>query len=244
MSQAAEGGLVIRHLSHAFGSRRALDDVSLAVEPGAFCALLGPNGAGKSTLFSLLTRLISSSQGEIRVAGVDLARHPRAALAQMGVVFQQPTLDLDLTVRRNLLYFAALHGLDGREAQARTDAALDRLGMGERAGELARNLNGGHRRRTEIARALIHRPRVLLLDEPTVGLDAASRANITRHVHELASDMGLTVLWATHLTDEVWPADRLAVLHKGRVLADSTAGAVSGGRPLTEVFLAMTGAEA
>jgi ABC-2 type transport system ATP-binding protein len=162
----------------------------------------------------------------------------------MGVVFQQPTLDLDLTVRRNLLYFAALHGLSGREAQTRIDAALERLDMAERAGELARDLNGGHRRRTEIARALLHRPRVLLLDEPTVGLDAASRANITRHVHELASEMGLTVLWATHLTDEVLPADRLVILHRGRVLADSTAGQISGGRPLTEVFLDMTGAEA
>jgi ABC-2 type transport system ATP-binding protein len=244
MTHATTGGLQVRGLSYSFGSRRALDDVSFEVAQGAFCALLGPNGAGKSTLFALLTRLITSAKGEIRVAGVDLGRSPRAALAQMGVVFQQPTLDLDLTVRRNLLYFAALHGLSGREAQTRIDAALERLDMAERAGELARDLNGGHRRRTEIARALLHRPRVLLLDEPTVGLDAASRANITRHVHELASEMGLTVLWATHLTDEVLPADRLVILHRGRVLADSTAGQISGGRPLTEVFLDMTGAEA
>ncbi|EYD75643.1 ABC transporter, ATP-binding protein [Rubellimicrobium mesophilum DSM 19309] len=244
MTQAAGGGLSVRHLSHSFGPRRALDDVSFEVAQGAFCALLGPNGAGKSTLFALLTRLVTTPQGEIEVAGVNLARHPRAALAQMGVVFQQPTLDLDLTVRRNLRYFAALHGLSGREAEARIDAALERLDMAERGGELARSLNGGHRRRTEIARALIHRPRVLLLDEPTVGLDAASRANITRHVHDLASDMGLTVLWATHLTDEVWATDRLVILHRGRVLADSVAGRVAGDRPLTEVFLAMTGAEA
>jgi ABC-2 type transport system ATP-binding protein len=244
MGDATEGGLTVRNLSHSFGPRRALDDVSFAVAPGAFCALLGPNGAGKSTLFSLLTRLIAARPGRIEVAGVDLARHPRAALARMGVVFQQPTLDLDLTVRRNLRYFAALHGLAGREAGLRIDAALERLDMAERAGELARSLNGGHRRRTEIARALLHRPRVLLLDEPTVGLDAASRASITRHVHDLAADMGLTVLWATHLTDEVLPPDRLVILHGGRVLADATAGQVSGNRPLTEVFLAMTGAEA
>lgn len=244
MTQAIEGGLQVRNLSYSFGPRRALDDVSFEIAPGAFCALLGPNGAGKSTLFSLLTRLITTSKGEIRIAGVDLARSPRAALAQMGVVFQQPTLDLDLTVRRNLRYFAALHGLSGREAAARIDAALERLDMADRADELARNLNGGHRRRTEIARALIHDPRVLLLDEPTVGLDAASRASITRHVHGLASDMGLTVLWATHLTDEVLPGDRLVILHKGRVLADTTAGRISGDRSLTEVFLEMTGAEA
>jgi ABC-2 type transport system ATP-binding protein len=244
MTRSAQGGVLVRDLSYSFGSRRALDGVSFEVAPGDFCALLGPNGAGKSTLFALLTRLVTSSRGEIRIAGVDLSRSPRAALARMGVVFQQPTLDLDLTVRRNLGYFAALHGLSGREAEARIQAALERLDMADRAGELARNLNGGHRRRTEIARALIHDPRVLLLDEPTVGLDAASRANITGHVHGLASEMGLTVLWATHLTDEVWPGDRLVVLHQGRVLADSTAGEVSGGRPLTQVFLEMTGAEA
>ncbi len=231
-------------LSHSYGSRRALEAVSFAVAPGAFCALLGPNGAGKSTLFALLTRLLAAPEGRIRVAGVDLAREPRAALARMGVVFQQPTLDLDLTVRRNLRYFAALHGLGGREAERRIDAALERLDLTERAGERARDLNGGHRRRTEIARALIQEPSVLLLDEPTVGLDAGSRAAITGHVHRLAAEMGLTVLWATHLTDEVLPQDRLVVLHRGRVLADSTAGEVAGGQSLTEAFLAMTEAAA
>ena len=186
MTDATEGGLLVRHLSSSFGSRRALDNVSFHVPRGTFCALLGPSGAGKSTLFALMTRLLTSRSGEILVAGTDLTRTPRAALARMGVVFQQPTLDLDLTVRRNLLYFAALQGLSGREARTRTDEALERLDMTERAGELARNLNGGHRRRTEIARALIHRPSVLLLDEPTVGLDAASLANITRHIHYLS----------------------------------------------------------
>ena len=240
MTDAIEGGLLVRHLSYSFGSRRALDNVSFHVPRGTFCALLGPNGAGKSTLFALMTRLLTSRSGEILVAGTDLTRTPRAALARMGVVFQQPTLDLDLTVRRNLLYFAALQGLSGREATTRTDEALERLDMTERAGELARNLNGGHRRRTEIARALIHRPSVLLLDEPTVGLDAASRANITRHVHDLSEGMGLTVLWATHLTDEVSPTDQLVILHQGRILADSTARSLSGDRALTDVFLEMT----
>ncbi len=244
MTDATGAGLAVRDLSHSFGARRALDGVSFEVAPGAFCALLGPNGAGKSTLFALLTRLLAAPAGRIWIAGVDLARDPLAALARMGVVFQQPTLDLDLTVRRNLRYFAALHGLGGREAETRIDAALDRLGLAERAGERARDLNGGHRRRTEIARALIQAPRVLLLDEPTVGLDAASRAGITRHVHALAADMGLTVLWATHLTDEVLPQDRLVVLHQGRVLADGTAAAVAGNGPLTDAFLTLTEAKA
>lgn len=233
-------GLSVQGISHDWGARRALDDVSFAVEPGRFCALLGPNGAGKSTLFGLLTRLFTPRTGRITVAGHDLATAPRAALARMGVVFQASTLDLDLTVRRNLLYFAALHGIAGRDAERRTAEALDRLGMADRAGERAAALNGGHRRRMEIARALIHRPSVLLLDEPTVGLDAASRRAITGHVHDLAAQ-GLTVLWATHLVDEVRAHDCLVILHRGRVLADGQAGEIGGG-DLTARFLALTGA--
>ncbi|ANH08301.1 ABC transporter ATP-binding protein [Shinella sp. HZN7] len=233
------GGLTVEGISHDWGARRALDGVSFSVEPGCFCALLGPNGAGKSTLFGMLTRLFTPRTGRIAIAGHDMAREPRAALARMGVVFQASTLDPDLTVKRNLLYFAALHGLSGREAETRAMAALERLGMAERAGEKAAKLNGGHRRRMEIARALLHRPEVLLLDEPTVGLDAASRAAITGHVHDLASQ-GLTVLWATHLVDEVRATDRLVVLHRGRVLADGEAGAI-GGDNLTARFLALTG---
>jgi ABC-2 type transport system ATP-binding protein len=234
-------GLRISDLGYCWGRKRALDHINLTVERGAFCALLGPNGAGKSTLFGLLTRLFTSREGRIDVAGHDLGRAPRRALAAIGVVFQSSTLDLDLTVRRNLLYFAALHGLSGREADLQAMAALDRLGMAERAHERARDLNGGHRRRMEIARALIHRPAVLLLDEPTVGLDAATRRAITAHVHALASEDGLTVLWATHLTDEVAEGDRLAILHRGRLLADGRAGDIAAGRPLADVFLDLTG---
>lgn len=237
-------GLRVTELGFSYGPKRALDDVSFAVERGAFCALLGPNGAGKSTLFALLTRLFTTEAGRIEIAGHDMRRNPRAALARMGVVFQQPTLDLDLTVRQNLRHFAALHGLTRRAADPRIDAALDRLGMAERAAEKVRALNGGHRRRTEIARALLHDPAVLLLDEPTVGLDAASRAAITAHVHGLAAGKGLTVLWATHLTDEVGADDRLLILHRGRILADGRAGEIGGPAGLTDRFLALTGAEA
>ena len=162
----------------------------------------------------------------------------------MGVVFQSPTLDLDLTIRQNLAYFAALHGLAGRAAGLRIDAALERLGIAERAHERARDLNGGHRRRTEIARALLHRPDILLLDEATVGLDAAARAAITDHVHRLCAEDGLSVLWATHLTDEVRDGDRLVVLHRGRVLADGEAGAIRGDQTLNARFLSMTGVPA
>ena len=234
--------LDIAQVTYSYGERRALDDVSFALAPGRFSALLGPNGAGKSTLFSLLTRLTVTGQGRIRIAGHDIATNPRAALSKIGVVFQQPTLDLDMTVARNMTYFAALHGLSGRVAQARIDTALDRLDMRERSREKVRALNGGHRRRMEIARALVHNPEVLLLDEPTVGLDTASRRAITNHVHELASG-GLTVFWATHLDDEIAPQDDVVILHRGRVLAHDRAETIAAGKPLTDVFMAMTGAE-
>ncbi|PTX54672.1 ABC-2 type transport system ATP-binding protein [Litoreibacter ponti] len=232
-------GVEVSNLSYSYGAKQALDDVSFRVEAGKFCALLGPNGAGKSTLFNLLTRLFTSPNGRITIAGHDLNSAPRAALAQLGIVFQQTTLDLDLTVRQNLSYFAALHGIAGRDAAIRIEASLDKLDMLERAGEKARTLNGGHRRRAEIARALIHDPVVLLLDEPTVGLDAAARASITEHVHRLTDD-GTTVLWATHLTDEVHEDDRLVILHQARVLADGITKEVSGDGSLQETFLTLT----
>ncbi|SLN40905.1 putative ABC transporter ATP-binding protein YbhF [Roseivivax jejudonensis] len=236
-------GLSVHAVSYRYGAKTALDEVSFDVAPGRFAALLGPNGAGKSTLFALLTRLFTTPTGRIRIAGHDIARAPRAALARMGVVFQSPTLDLDLTIRQNLRYFAALHGLSGRDAERRIDAALARLDIAERAGERTRDLNGGHRRRTEIARALVHAPAVLLLDEPTVGLDAAARASITDHAHRLCAEDGLTVLWATHLTDEVRDDDRLVILHRGQIRADGEAGALRGPSGLTDYFLAETGVD-
>lgn len=232
--------LTLDRVRYSYGAKTALDGVSCALKAGQFCALLGPNGAGKSTLFSLLTRLLVTNEGTISVAGHDLRHDPRKALAAIGVVFQQPTLDLDMSVKRNLSYFAALHGLTGATAGKAIDAALDRLDMRERAGEAVRALNGGHRRRMEIARALIHSPSVLLLDEPTVGLDTASRLAITRHVHDLA-ETGLLVLWATHLVDEIAPQDHVLMLHQGRILADDTANAIAGDMPLTDRFMAMTG---
>lgn len=235
-------GLAVERVSYRYGAKTALDDVSFSVEPGHFAALLGPNGAGKSTLFALLTRLLVAPEGRITVAGHDLARTPRAALARIGVVFQQPTLDLDLSVRRSLRYFAGLHGIAGRRAEVAIDAALDRLGMRERAGEQVRALNGGHRRRMEIARALIHGPAVLMLDEPTVGLDARSRQAITAHVHDLAAD-GMAVLWATHLVDEIRPEDPVIVLHRGKVLRRASAAEIAGQSTLSAAFLALTSGE-
>jgi ABC-2 type transport system ATP-binding protein len=233
-------GLDVSAVSFAYGEKQTLIDVSFTVETGTFCALLGPNGAGKSTLFALLTRLFTTRDGTIRIAGHDLAMDARAAMARIGVVFQQSTLDLDLSVRRNLLYFAALHGLAGTAAAKRAEEVLEIMDMSARAGERARDLNGGHRRRLEIARALMHDPAVLLLDEPTVGLDAASRAGIVDHVHKLCTDRGLTVFWATHLTDEVWPSDQVLILHKGRILANETCSDLTVDTDLRDVFLILT----
>ena len=235
--------LEVENLSYAYGARKALDQVSLQVRSGECGILLGPNGAGKSTLFSLITRLYDAPSGTVRIAGHDLRRAPRRALAALGVVFQQSTLDLDLTVYQNLTYHAALHGLDGRTADRRIAEELERLKMEERRHEPIRALNGGHRRRVEIARALIHRPAVLLMDEPTVGLDVPSREALVNHVHALCADPGVAVLWATHLIDEVAPTDRLVVLHRGQIRAEGSVDDIlrqSGTSRLTEAFSVLT----
>ncbi|MFZ3207112.1 MAG: ATP-binding cassette domain-containing protein, partial [Pseudomonas sp.] len=199
--------LEVSALGFAYGARQALQGVGFSVAPGSFAALLGPNGAGKSTLIALLTRLYDLQQGDIQVMGCSLRQQPRQALRQLGVVFQQSTLDLDLSVEQNLRYHAALHGMAKPLASARIDEELARQQLGERRHEKVRDLNGGHRRRVEIARALLHQPRLLLLDEASVGLDPASRLALNRHVRQLCRDDGLAVLWTTHLLDEVQAND-------------------------------------
>lgn len=219
-------GIQVREVSYAYGSKKALDHISLTVRRGRFTALLGPNGAGKTTLVALLTGLFSAETGEIEVLGVNLKQRPRKALSEMGIVFQQQTLDLDLSVRQNMQYFAALHGLSGGKCRRQIDACLDRMGLADRDREKVRSLSGGYRRRLEIARSLVHAPRCLILDEPTVGLDVPTRSDIVQHVHGLCEDSDLTVLWATHLVDEVWAGDDLIVLHRGRVMAMNTVSEV------------------
>ncbi|GAA0597247.1 ABC transporter ATP-binding protein [Caenispirillum bisanense] len=240
----ADAVLTLRSLSFAYGARKALDDVSFTVPRGRVTVLLGPNGAGKSTLMTLIAGLLAPPLGTITVLGHDMARAPRRALAQTGIVFQQPTLDLDLTVAQNLRVFAALHGLGRRIAEPRIAEELARLEMAERAGDTVRTLNGGHRRRVEIARALLHRPTLLLLDEPTVGLDVPTRARLVDHVHALARDEGLAVLWTTHLIDEVdTAADQVVVLHRGRVRAAAPVAEIlcaTGAADLSAAFARLT----
>ncbi|MGZ4960164.1 MAG: ABC transporter ATP-binding protein [Methylomonas sp.] len=211
--------LKVEGLSFAYGSKKALDNVGFDVQPGECTILLGPNGAGKSTLFSLITRLYDAREGRIELCGFDIKKQSLKALAKLGVVFQQTTLDPDLSVTQNLRYHAALHGIGRKVADKRIQEELERLSMYERRGEKVRQLNGGHKRRVEIARALLHKPSLLLLDEPTVGLDMPSRQAIVGHVHELVKQQQLAVLWATHLIDEIAADDSLILLHKGQVKA-------------------------
>jgi ABC-2 type transport system ATP-binding protein len=237
--------LSIDGVNHSYGPRRALADVSFAVAPASFTALLGLNGAGKSTLFSLITRLFGIQAGRISIFGHDIRAAPGEALRLLGVVFQPRTLDLDLSVMQNLLYHAALHGIARGEARLRGEEVLARLGLADRAGSKVRDLSGGQMRRLEIARALLHRPRLLLLDEATVGLDVKARFDILDHVRQLVREQGIGVLWATHLFDEVGPSDDLVVLHQGRMLAHgpvSRVTAEAGADDIHAAFMRLTGA--
>src|SRR6202012_4037266 len=183
---------------------------------------LGLNGAGKSTLFSLITRLYGIRSGQIRIFGHDVGREASAALSQLGVVFQSRALDVDISVRQNLMYHAALHGIASKRANELIGQVLDRVAMADRSLDRVGNLSIGQMRRIEIARSLLHQPRLLLLDEPTVGLDIKARADILDHVRRLSVEQGIGGLWATHLIDEAGGRDDVVVLHKGRVLAHGT----------------------
>jgi ABC-2 type transport system ATP-binding protein len=245
MPQERSSALSVGRVSHRFGRREALAEVSLEVPAGRFVALLGPNGAGKTTLFSIVTRLYDNRSGSVAIFGHDLRRASSRALAELGVVFQARTLDPDLTLRQNLAYHAALHGLAGRAMRARIEMLLTRAGLGERIDDMVRTLSGGQARRVEIARALVHAPRLLLLDEPTVGLDLAARSAIVDSVRSLVRDDGISVLWATHIFEEIAPEDAVYVLHEGRVVAEGTAAvlAAQGGSTLAKAFRRLTNAD-
>ncbi|MEN9596115.1 MAG: hypothetical protein RL236_549 [Pseudomonadota bacterium] len=214
-----EIALTVENLTFSYGQKKALDNLNFQINAGECTILLGANGAGKSTLFSLITHLYDTHEGRIELCGFDIQNQSRQALARLGVVFQQTTLDMDLTVLQNLRYHTALHGISGKVADKRIQEELERLQMYERRGEKVRQLNGGHKRRVEIARALLHKPAILLLDEPTVGLDIPSRQGIVEYVHQLVVDEKIAVLWASHLIDEIYAEDSLIVLHQGEIKA-------------------------
>ncbi|HTR13359.1 MAG TPA: ABC transporter ATP-binding protein [Roseiarcus sp.] len=245
-TEAVPPALAVERVSHSYATRKALDDVSFTVAPGTFAVLLGLNGAGKSTLFSIITHLYASKAGAVSIFGHDVARHSGAALARLGVVFQQRTLDPDLTVEQNMLYMAALHGMGRRQARPRLRDLIARVGLADRLHERVRYLSGGQSRRVEIARSLLHAPRLLLLDEPTAGLDVKARADILKLVRGLVAEDRVGVLWTTHLVDEVKPDDSVVVLHKGRVLAADSAGAIMnacGAHSIGAAFAKLTGGD-
>lgn len=214
--------LNVQGLRKSYGKRRALDGVSLHIRAGEMVALLGPNGAGKSTLLQLLTGLYSPDQGQIQIFSLDLAKQPSAALAGIGVVFQQSALDLDLTVRANLLFHTDLHGLSRRDAVARIADGLTNMRLHGIAHDLVRNLSGGTKRKIELVRALLHRPRVLLMDEATVGLDPESRGQILQTVRALSTEKQVAVLWATHMIEEIKVVDRVLLLQQGLIRFEGT----------------------
>lgn len=210
--------IVTNQLTFYYGKKAAIDELSLNLSNG-FNVLLGPNGAGKSTLFSMLTGLCQAVSGDIKINGYDFSQNSADIMRSMGVVFQQSTLDLDLSVKQNLLYYAALHGISPVQALENIRLILSELELTQRLNDKVRTLNGGHRRRVEIARALIHQPKVLLLDEATVGLDIDSRKMITQYVKTLCQQLDICVLWATHLIDEISADDQLIIINQGKIQA-------------------------
>ena len=233
----------VQSLIKRYGERVALAGLSLSLKAGEWVALLGPNGAGKSTLFQVLTGLFAADEGDVRVAGRSLRESPAAALRHIGVVFQQMSLDLDLSVRANLRFHAALHGLPRALADERIAADCEARGLGADLNRAVRELSGGNRRKVELVRALLHRPAVLLMDEPTVGLDPKSRRELLAAIRADVRQRQSTVLWATHLVEEAEAADRVLVLHKGKLLADGTPAEVTaalGGPTLEDAFLKAT----
>jgi ABC-2 type transport system ATP-binding protein len=220
--------LLLDNVVKTYGAIRAVDGVSFTASAGEFIALLGPNGAGKTTLFQLLSGLFVPDSGRIEVMGHDMLRDPVPALAKLGIVFQQPTLDLELTVTGNLLFHAGLHGIPRAVAKTRIEAELARLGLAERAHDKTIQLSGGNRRRVELARALLH-------------------GDLLKLMLTMRAERSVAVLWATHLCDEVADADRVIVLHRGKVLADTTPGEFiksAGAATIEQAFLAVTGAAA
>ena len=235
--------LKVTSICKSFGNLKALDNVSLHVAAGEFVALLGPNGAGKSTLFQILSGLFIADQGKAVICGADIGINPIAALWKLGIVFQQPALDLDLSVRANLQFQADLHGIAPTEAKQRIATCLSRFGLSERARDTTRILSGGSRRKVELARALMTRPKLLLMDEATVGIDPASRAQMIADVKALCKEQDMAVLWATHLVDEADGADRIIVMAKGRVQFDGLSEQLIAAQEcasLTDAFLRLT----
>ena len=214
--------LNIESLSKSYGPIKALNEVSFSLAEGEYTSLLGPNGAGKTTLFQILTGLFVSEKGNVLINNYDMRNNAIKALAHIGVVFQQITLDMDLTVMENLKFHSNLHGINDREFKKRVIVELEQVNLADRINDKVRSLSGGQKRRVELARSLLHRPKLLLLDEPTVGLDPQSRRDLLDYVIKLKEERKMAVLWATHLVDEAEKSDTVIVLNKGEIIKKDT----------------------
>ncbi len=214
-----ENSLQVSSIEFSYGRTRALNGVSLNVEAGRFVALVGANGAGKTTLFSIVTGLYAAHAGDVSIMGHNLRAETLKALGKMGVVFQRTTLDMDLTILQNLRYAAELHGLSRKDARERISEGMKLNSLSDLGKRKVAGLSGGQRRRVELCRALLHKPALLLLDEPTVGLDMSSRAGFVEHVRSLCKQYNTGVLWATHLMDEVNHDDDIYVMARGEIIA-------------------------
>lgn len=209
--------LTLENLYYKYDKEFVLKNVSFDIEKASFFVLLGLNGAGKSTLFALVTRLLSLQDGNVKINGFEIKDY-KNALKNMGIVFQEPTLDLDLTVKQNLYFYGSLQGLSFKETLKSIDTEIDKIGLREKLDTTVRDLNGGHRRRVEILRALINEPKILLLDEATVGLDVKSRFEIIDYIRDIVIQRGIAVLWITHLFDEVNLDDKAAIIKNGEII--------------------------
>ena len=214
--------LNIESLSKSYGRIKALNEVSFSLAEGEYTSLLGPNGAGKTTLFQILTGLFVSEKGNVLINNYDMRNDAIKALAHIGVVFQQITLDMDLTVMENLKFHSNLHGINDKEFKKRVIVELEQVNLADRINDKVKSLSGGQKRRVELARSLLHRPKLLLLDEPTVGLDPQSRRDLLDYVIKLKEERKMAVLWATHLVDEAEKSDTVIVLNKGEIIKKDT----------------------
>ena len=218
----SENRITVEDLTHIYGTRRALDNVSFTVPRGEIFCLLGPNGSGKTTLFKILSTLMPPTSGSVNILGHDLGIDAKAVRKLLGVVFQRPGLDVKLTVTENLRHHGHLYGLKGKNLKLRISELLERFGISDRSDDLVEELSGGLQRRAEIARAMLHSPQVLLLDEPSSGLDVGVRRQLSDYLISLAGSENILVLLTTHLMDEAELCNRVGILDTGKLVALGT----------------------
>jgi ABC-2 type transport system ATP-binding protein len=209
----------IANLSFSYGERTALSDLNFSIARGEIFGLLGPNGGGKTTLFKLISTLVPLQQGDARILGFDLRSDTIALRRRLGVVFQHPSVDGKLTVAENLAHQGRLYGISGPRLRTRAAAMLEQLGLSGRAGDLVETLSGGLKRRVELAKSLLHEPELLVLDEPSTGLDPTARREFLTYLTELRDRQGVTIVLTTHHMEEAERCDRIGVLHQGRLAA-------------------------